>query len=32
VLSGIASRMAKEAGIEVKAIAISSPEDLAQLG
>jgi len=32
VLSGIASRMAKEAGIEVKTLAIGSPEDLASLG
>lgn len=32
VLSGIASRMAKEAGIEVKTVSISGPEDLAQLG
>ena len=27
VLSGIATRMAKEAGVEVKAISIGSPED-----
>jgi len=32
VLSGIATRMAKEAGVEVKALAISAPEDLAALG
>ncbi len=32
VLTGIAGRMAKEVGIEVKTIAISAPEDLAQLG
>jgi [acyl-carrier-protein] S-malonyltransferase len=32
VLSGIAARMAKEAGIEVKALALGAPEDLAQLG
>lgn len=32
VLSGIAGRMAKEAGVEIKTIAISAPEDLAQLG
>lgn len=31
VLSGIASRMAKEAGLEVKAYAIGAPEDLAAL-
>lgn len=31
VLSGIAGRMAKEAGIEIKTVAISAPEDLAQL-
>lgn len=31
VLSGIATRMAKEAGIEVKAFAIGTPEDLAAL-
>ncbi len=31
VLSGIAGRMAKEAGIEIKTITISAPEDLAQL-
>lgn len=31
VLSGIATRMAKEAGIEVKAFAIGNPEDLAAL-
>jgi len=32
VLSGIANRMAKEAGIEIKALAIANPEDMAQLG
>jgi len=32
VLSGIAGRMAKEAGVEIKTVAISAPEDLAQLG
>lgn len=32
VLSGIAGRMAKEAGIEIKAFSIGIPEDLAQLG
>ena len=32
VLSGIANRMAKEAGIEIKAMALGTPEDLAQLG
>lgn len=31
VLSGIAGRMAKEAGIEIKTVAIGAPEDLAQL-
>lgn len=31
VLSGIASRMAKEAGVEVKTLAIGNPEDLAAL-
>lgn len=31
VLSGIASRMAKEAGIEIKAVSIGNPEDLAAL-
>jgi len=32
VLSGIAGRMAKEAGVEIRTIAISAPEDMAQLG
>jgi [acyl-carrier-protein] S-malonyltransferase len=32
VLCGIAGRMAKEAGIEIKTVAIGAPEDLAQLG
>lgn len=32
VLSGIAGRMAKEAGVEIKTVAIGAPEDLAQLG
>ncbi len=32
VLSGIASRMAREAGTEIRTIAIGTPEDLAQLG
>ncbi len=32
VLSGLAKRQAKEAGIEVSAFAIGGPEDLAQLG
>ncbi len=32
VLSGIAGRMAKEAGIEVKTASIGAPEDLVQLG
>lgn len=32
VLSGIAGRMAKEAGVEIKTVAIGVPEDLAQLG
>lgn len=32
VLCGIAGRMAKEAGIEIKIVAIGAPEDLAQLG
>jgi [acyl-carrier-protein] S-malonyltransferase len=31
VLSGIAGRMAKEAGVEIKTIAIGAPDDLAQL-
>jgi [acyl-carrier-protein] S-malonyltransferase len=31
VLSGIASRMAKEVGAEVRTIAIANPEDIAQL-
>lgn len=31
VLSGIASRMAKEAGVEVKAFSIGNPEDMAGL-
>jgi [acyl-carrier-protein] S-malonyltransferase len=31
VLSGIAGRMAKEAGVEIKAISIGAPEDLAAL-
>lgn len=31
VLSGIATRMAKEAGLEIKAVAIGNPEDLAGL-
>lgn len=32
VLSGIAGRMAKEAGVEIKTVAIGAPEDLSQLG
>jgi [acyl-carrier-protein] S-malonyltransferase len=32
VLSGLAKRQAKERGIEVEAVAIAGPEDLAQLG
>jgi [acyl-carrier-protein] S-malonyltransferase len=32
VLSGIATRMAKEAGIEVKTFAIGNPEDVVALG
>jgi [acyl-carrier-protein] S-malonyltransferase len=32
VLSGIANRMAKEAGIEVRTASIGSPEDMAALG
>ncbi len=32
VLSGLAKRQAKEMGIEIKAISISGPEDLGQLG
>ncbi len=32
VLSGIAARMAKEAGVEAKALSIGAPEDWAQLG
>lgn len=32
VLSGLAKRQAKERGIEVEAISIAAPEDLAQLG
>ncbi len=32
VLSGLAKRQAKEAGIEVSSFSIGSPEDLAQLG
>jgi [acyl-carrier-protein] S-malonyltransferase len=32
VLSGLVKRQAKEAGIEVKAVAVAGPEDLAQLG
>jgi len=32
VLSGIAGRMAKEAGVEIRTIAIGTPEDMAQLG
>jgi len=31
VLSGIATRMAKEAGVEIKAVSIGTPEDLAAL-
>ena len=31
VLAGIASRMAKEAGVEIKALSIGAPEDLAAL-
>jgi hypothetical protein len=31
VLGGIASRMAKEVGGEIKAIAIGTPEDFAQM-
>jgi len=32
VLSGIAGRMAKEAGVEITTVALAAPEDLAQLG
>lgn len=32
VLSGLAKRQAKEAGIEVRALSIGAPEDLGQLG
>jgi [acyl-carrier-protein] S-malonyltransferase len=32
VLSGLAKRQAKEAGLEVTTMSISGPEDLAQLG
>jgi len=32
VLSGIAGRMAKEAGVEIRTVSIGAPEDMAQLG